>query len=233
MNKDLYELSYSLKKEMHHKIFLAVWTIILIYVAINLFLHFVAFPIRQTSASMESDIPKNSCIMLSPLKKNYSRGDVVLLNPLDKTKTSFFQKLSTNFLSFWTAQQIDFSNFSNSMGKSMQIRRILGLPGDTIYMRDYVLYIKPKGEKYFLTEFELVQKKYNVDISTNPAAWDNSLGVIGSFNEITLDKNEYFALADSRVGYIDSRLFGKITKSDINSSAIFQYFPFQNIRLFF
>ena len=69
---------------------------------------------------------------------------------------------------------------NNLVGKERQIRRVVGLPGDTIYMRDYVLYIKPRGEKYFLTEFELAEKSYNVNVSTNPAGWDNSIGVIGS-----------------------------------------------------
>ena len=232
MNKELYELSYSLKKEMRQRMLSIVCMLVAVYIVINLILAFVIFPVRQVSVSMESDVGRNSCIMFSPLKKHFGRGAVVLVNPLDSEDVPFLKKAGASFVSFVTAGQVSAGNMNNLVGKERQIRRVVGLPGDTIYMRDYVLYIKPRGEKYFLTEFELAEKSYNVNVSTNPAGWDNSIGVIGSFEEMTLGRNEYFVLGDSRISCIDARLWGPLKKDDVCAGAVLQYFPFSRLSLF-
>ena len=118
------------------------------------------------------------------------------------------------------------------MGDQFLIRRVIGMPGDTIYMRDHVLYIKPQGDKHFLTEFELIKKSYNINVLASPAGWDNLIGVTGSFEEIVLGENEYFVLGDNRNSCIDSRLWGVVPKSDIKATALFCYFPFSKLRLF-
>lgn len=232
MNKELYELSYSLKKQMRHRMLVIVLTIAVMYIAIQLIRMFVVFPVRQVSVSMESDIGRNSCIFFSPLRKGLGRGSVVLVKPLDKEEQSVLQKAADSFVSFVTAGQIPVFNLNHRVGKEYQIRRIIGIPGDTIYMRDYVLYIKPRGENYFLTEFELVEKSYNVSISANPAGWDTSVGVIGSFDEMTLGADDYFVLGDSRVSCIDSRLWGTLGRDDIRAGALMQYFPLGSLKLF-
>ena len=231
MKKELYKISYSLKKEARHRAFSIIATVVLIFVVLNLILHFVVFSVRQTSDSMENGIVKNSCILFFPYKK-IQRGDVVLVEPKGKAEFSRFEKILNPFLTFFTAQQISFSKIHNLMGAESQIRRVIALPGDTIYMRDYVLYIRPSGEKFFLTEFELIDCAYDVSITASPALWDASLGVIGSFDEMTLESDEYFVLGDSRNGVLDSRLWGPVKRANIEASAIFQYFPLNEIKIF-
>ena len=62
MNKELYELSYSLKKEMRQRVLSIVCMLVAVYIVINLILAFVVFPVRQVSVSMESDVGRNSCM---------------------------------------------------------------------------------------------------------------------------------------------------------------------------
>lgn len=231
MNKDLYELSYSAKKDFNKKVFHIVLFVVLIYLSINLILNFVIFPLRQKSVSMEPDIIENSCIFFTPLK-GCSRGDVVLLEPFTEEKLNFLSKMSDLFVRFFTAQQFSIYRDKKLMGDQFLIRRVIGMPGDTIYMRDHVLYIKPQGDKHFLTEFELIKKSYNINVLASPAGWDNLIGVTGSFEEIVLGENEYFVLGDNRNSCIDSRLWGVVSKSDIKATALFCYFPFSKLRLF-
>lgn len=231
MNKDLYELSYSAKKDFNKKVFHIVLFVVLIYLSINLILNFVVFPLRQKSVSMEPDIIENSCIFFTPLKGR-SRGDVVLLEPFTEEKLNFLSKMSDLFVRFFTAQQFSIYRDKKLMGDQFLIRRVIGMPGDTIYMRDHVLYIKPQGDKHFLTEFELIKKSYNINVLASPAGWDNLIGVTGSFEEIVLGENEYFVLGDNRNSCIDSRLWGVVSKSDIKATALFCYFPFSKLRLF-
>ena len=100
MNKELYELSYSLKKEMRQRVLSIVCMLVAVYIVINLILAFVVFPVRQVSVSMESDVGRNSCIMFSPLKKHFGRGAVVLVNPLDSEDVPFLKKAGSSFVSF-------------------------------------------------------------------------------------------------------------------------------------
>lgn len=123
-------------------------------------------------------------------------------------------------------------NLQSRMGNENLIRRVIGVPGDEIYMRDYVVYIKPRGEKFFLTEFELVEKPYNTEINAAPALWDMTVGVAGTFDTISLGENEYFVLGDSRNSSVDSRLWGAVCAKDIRAVALLQYFPLNKIRFF-
>ena len=232
MNKDLYEISYELKKNVRKKVFSIVMFIILLILIINLILQFVIFPVRQKSVSMEPDIPVSSCIMFSPLIKKINRGSVVLVKPQSDEKLSFLQKVFDSFVMFFTARQVKPSNIDRWMGNEYQIRRVIGIPGDTIYMRDYVLYIKPEGENYYLTEFELIDSSYNINITASPAFWDNEIGVKGSFEEKVLGKDEYFVFGDNRNSCVDSRFWGALTHDDIEALAFIEYFPFNKIKFF-
>ena len=181
---------------------------------------------------MIPDVPEKSVVMVSPVISNYSRGDVVLLNPRYSQKKNFFLSQLERFVRFFTAQQVSVFEESELPATKSHVRRIVGMPGDTIYMRDYVLYIKPAGEKHFLTEFEIVEEPYNVTFYVPPADWDTEIGVKGSFEEMTLGYQEYFVLADNRKSSDDSRLWGAVKKDEIMAKVLMCYFPFRNFKLF-
>lgn len=63
MNKKLYELSYSVRKEFHRRIVYALTIVMLIFLTVNFILAFLIFPVRQRSVSMLPDIHKNSCMI--------------------------------------------------------------------------------------------------------------------------------------------------------------------------
>lgn len=224
--------SFQTKKAKERRVWTIITIFVLIFVSINLILHFCLFPVKQKSISMEPDIPIDSIVMTTSLGNNFERGDVVVMNPLIDDKTSFFYDSADLATKFFTGQQISLKEDNNIPGTKEKLRRIVALPGDTIYMRDYVLFVKPWGEKHFLTEFELSNKPYNVTFYVAPANWDSSLGTKGSFEEFVLGDDQYFVLADNRKATDDSRLWGPVTKDDIKSKALFSYFPFDNIRLF-
>lgn len=233
MNKKLFELSYSVRKDFEKKISFALFFVICIFVAINLLITFAAFSVRLASSSMEPDSGKNTCILFSPLKRNSGRGSVVLLEPLLESDDSLLFKAADCLVRFFTAQQVSIISSRKNMGANRIVRRVIGVPGDTIYMRDYVMYIKPAGEDFFLTEFELVKKPYNVSINAAPSLWDSSLGVCGSFDQITLGDDEYFVLGDYRNSCVDSRFFGTVKNKDIKAGALFSYFPLNKIKIYF
>lgn len=233
MNKKLFELSYSVRKDFEKRISFVFFYVICIFVVINLLVNFVVFPVRMTSDSMEPDNPKNSCILFSPLKRNVERGSLVLLEPLFDSENSFTFKIADYFVRFFTAQQFSLISSRKNMGANRLVRRVIAVPGDTIYMRDYVMYIKPAGDDFFLTEFELVKKPYNVSINAAPSLWDSSVGVCGSFDQFTLGDEEYFVLGDHRNSCVDSRFLGTVKEKDIKANALVSYFPLNKIKIYF
>ena len=150
----------------------------------------------------------------------------------DEQERKFYEIIWHNISSFFTAQQYDSYVDNNSPGTNYQLRRVVGLPGDEIYMQDYVLYIKPADEKHFLTEFELAEKPYNLTFLTPPAQWNGSVGVKGSFDPIVLGQNEYYVLGDNRISVSDSRLWGTISKQEMTGRVILRYFPIKSIKLY-
>ena len=111
-------------------------------------------------------------------------------------------------------------------------RRVVALPGDTVYINNYVVFVKPQGQSHFLTEFELTKTKYNLSLPLVPDYVDTTIGSMGQTEEFTLGANEYYLLGDNRLECTDSRLWGPVQKNSMVGKALLVYFPFSKIRLF-
>lgn len=90
------------------------------------------------------------------------------------------------------------------------IKRVVGLPGETIQIKDGTIYING----------ELLEEEYNVEPMNNGGLAKEA---------ITLDAGEYFVLGDNRNGSEDSRYanVGAIIKEDIVGKAWIRVNPFQ------
>jgi signal peptidase I len=99
-------------------------------------------------------------------------------------------------------------------------------------MKNYILYIKKQGDSHYLTEYEIVNKNYNLEINQIPEDWNKEVGVPGDTKQIDLLKDEYFLLCDNRISSVDSRFFGPIQNNRIAGKVICRYFPFSSISAF-
>ena len=232
MSLKVTDYSYTLKKHHQKTVTKVVLTILLYFVIVNFILSFLIFPVRQVSDSMQPGVASNSVILCSNIISTPQRGDVILLKSKYDEDKKFFSKVFKLLCSFFTGQQIVPGENSELPCTKNQLRRIVGLPGDTIYMRDYVLYVCPSNEKHFLTEFEVAQKKYSISFYAPPSEWDTSLGVAGNFEKITLKADQYFVLGDNRKSCEDSRLWGAVTSADFKAKALMCYFPFNVFKLY-
>ena len=232
MNRQLFEYSYELKKQNKRKILFTIIYLVLIYVILNILFAFIIFPVKQSSSSMQPDFSEGSISFITKIYPSPKRGDVVLLNRRINHEHKFYQKIWHNISLFFTAQQYDSYVDKSFPDTNNQLRRLVGLPGDQIYMKDYVLYVKPAGEKHFLTEFELAYRPYNLTFITPPAEWLGSVGVKGSFDTITLGPDEYYVLGDNRISSSDSRLWGSVKKADMQGRILLRYFPVKSLKLY-
>ena len=158
------------------------------------------------------------------------RGDVVMLKPRRASSPSVFIAAVDAVVRFFSAQQYSLFR-SDTASEQPEIRRVVALPGDTLYMKGYVVFVRPAGESHFLTEFECAEKSYNVHIVSVPSDWDSAIGVSGSFESRTLGSGEYFVLGDNRTSALDSRLWGAVRLDDIKAKGLAVYFPFAKFRL--
>lgn len=89
------------------------------------------------------------------------------------------------------------------------IKRIIGLPGEKVFIKDGLVYI----------DGELLEEKITVDPMTTAGVAEE---------EILLDENEFFVLGDNRNNSEDSRFasLGNIVKEDIIGKAWIRLKPF-------
>ena len=83
------------------------------------------------------------------------------------------------------------------------IKRVIGLPGDTVECRYGRVYVNNK---------RLTETYVN--------------GTTDDFEKVKLGKNQYFVMGDNRSVSLDSRTYGAYDKKDIKGKAIFTIFPF-------
>ena len=90
------------------------------------------------------------------------------------------------------------------------IKRIIGLPGETLRYENNILYINDeKIDEPFIKETVLTS---NFNIS--------------KFNVDKIPEDTYFVVGDNRNNSTDSRIIGFINKKDINGVCDFSIFPF-------
>jgi signal peptidase I len=158
----------------------------------------------------------------------FRRGNVVLVDMSFDEKQSFFYRVLDGIVRFFTVQRVSLDKRQDHI----YIKRVIGLPGDEISMTNFVLRVKPKGQLYSFTEFELWDfpyKVYDPDIPTVPALWDDSLPFSGNMELITLGDGECFVLSDDRSNTNDSRTWGPVPASFIIGKALFRYWPFNRL----
>ena len=98
------------------------------------------------------------------------------------------------------------------LNKKEIIKRVIGLPGETLEYRDNMLYID--GHE--------LDNKYNFDTE------DFDLKSICNCDKIPEDK--YLVLGDNRSVSADSRIIGLIDKKDIKGSVGFSLWPIRKVK---
>lgn len=231
MKQNVYDYSYQLRRQRQKRNLTVFLVILSVIVFLSLTVSFLIFPVYVRSDSMETAVANGGVVFVSPAIKNHpDRGDVVFITRNWQKNDNTFEKIINMMVKLFTFQQVQLTESKKISGKPC-LRRVMAVPGDTIYMKDFILYIKPEMQNQYLTEFELIKKKYDIHIYSVPVGW-NEAGSIGNFDEITLGQGQYFVLADNRVEATDSRIWGCVPQENIEGKALLQYFPFRKIHRF-
>ncbi|WP_373128944.1 signal peptidase I [Dielma fastidiosa] len=101
------------------------------------------------------------------------------------------------------------------------VKRIIGMPGDTLRGEDGVVYVndEPIDESY-------LDADYIADKTAEYGHFNRD------FDEITLADDEYFLLGDNRPESKDSSLVGPFKEADLISKGVLIFWPLNQIGLY-
>lgn len=99
------------------------------------------------------------------------------------------------------------------------VKRLIGLPGDTVQMKDDTLYINGKKvSEPYLSENRKEAEAVGVKLT-------------GDFGPVKVPEGKYFVMGDNRQRSMDSRNgLGLIDKKRVAGTSQFVFFPFNEIR---
>ena len=105
---------------------------------------------------------------------------------------------------------------------ALYIKRIIGVPGDSIKSKNDVMYINGKQIKEpYLTEYKKKLSKGQL--------YTNNFSLEQLYHVKRVPKNCYFVMGDHRNVSKDSRMIGFIKRQDIIGEVKLRYFPFNQI----
>ena len=232
--------SYTTQKRNRQRFLRIFITILLVYYGYLFVNAALLRTVYWQSESMEPGLHKDVSVLVTPLPFGHThipflpfglpgwrepeRGELVLLVPAYHTPANPWISVLDEVVRFFTLNKLSVVA-KKSWDQDYTLRRVIGLPGDTIKLDNFTASVKPKGKQFFLSEYELSKKIYSLKDNPLPAEWKSSYPLSGSAPEITLGPDEYFVLADNRARASDSRTWGVVRGEAIKGLAILKYWP--------
>ena len=99
------------------------------------------------------------------------------------------------------------------------IKRVIGLPGETIELKEGAIYIKSKEER----QGQILREPY-LEEGVKTYSLKESV--------VSLDENEYYVLGDNRNLSKDSRTFGPVNKGFVVGRVMLRGWPFNRFGFF-
>ena len=163
------------------------------------------------------------CFVLVYLTANY------LVRPLRVQGGSMYPTLKTGEFGFGNAFSGHFQEikrgdivivYEKEKTHTYWIKRVIGLPGDTIYAKDDVVYVNgmPIEEPYLDNAYANQIRRHGNNFTED-------------FPKRTLKDNEYFLMGDNRIVSYDSRRVGPFKREDIRGKDVYVLFPFNKIKM--
>ena len=135
------------------------------------------------------------------------------------------------------------SELDSSGNEKLIVKRVIGMPGDTIRYENDVLYVNGEQmDEPYLQEYldafaeDKLQSIYSYNTQFQARAQvATAFTVDNNFQPsftVTVPEGHYYLLGDDRLVSSDSRIVGSFAKEDIKGKIIFRMWPLNRISLF-
>jgi len=160
--------------------------------------------VQVQQSSMENTLYSSQQLIVDKLSYNFEspkRGDIIIFLENEQRGT-----IMDDAILF--ANNIK-SLFKNTQKDNRLVKRVIGIPGDEVNIKDGYVYINGKKLKEPYVKGETFSGEINLPIK--------------------VPDNKLFVLGDNRPVSKDSRAFGLINSDQVEGKAIFRVFPFNKI----
>jgi len=216
--------------------------LLFLYLAYELTTGVFFAPYRVESASMFPTLSVGDQVLAFPLAfgprgvflrrplrgiSDPRRGDLAVLEAPFYERDPWYLEAADSLVRFFTFQRGSLSTERQRLN-GVSVKRVVAVPGDSLYMKGNEVYIKTAGSVHYLTEYEVSGRIYEAEAKSVPDGWSENLPLSGSFPEITLGEGQYFVLGDNRTSALDSRAYGPVDRSRFRARVILRYWPFRS-----
>ena len=204
------------KKEILKEIWEWIYCILIAIVIAVLVKYFLCTPTVVQMDSMYPTLKQGDRLLLNrtvvTFKQELKRGQIITFEAPTKEKYSSIDEIDIN------NPVAQYNNNANSLwkkfaynvleiGKRNYIKRVIGLPGEHVQIMDGKVYINGK----------VLEESYLDESVTTEAT--------GVFYDIVVPENSLFVMGDHRSVSLDSRSFGCVPYSKVESRVAFRFWP--------
>lgn len=164
--------------------------------------------VQVQQSSMENTLFTNQQLIVDKLSYNFvepKKGDIIIFHE-NKEKGTIAED---------TLEMVDniISKFNNNKTDIEEddrlIKRVIGVPGDEIDIKDGYLYLNGKKLEETYANGETISREFKLPIK--------------------IPENKLFVLGDNRMVSKDSRMFGLVDYKQVEGKAIYRVYPFNHV----
>jgi signal peptidase I len=234
--------SYTVQKKRREQVLGALLLLFLVYLGYLVLTASFLRTVRTDSLTMQPTLQPGTSLLVTPLPlgqthlpflpfglpgwRGPERGELVLMTPPYHQETAPWISIADDLVRFFTFNFVSLDAATRaSWDGPATLRRVIALPGDTVRIDNFTASVKPKGEAYFLSEYELSKKPYSLTDEGLPQGWRTTFPFGQTLTERVLGPDDYFVMADHRTVGGDSRVWGPVKRSAILAVAVLKYWP--------
>ena len=169
--------------------------------------------------------------------REYQKGEVIARGHMDTGDQVFVDKVSYNFIKPTAGNVFVFkttgiarieAGLDPAMGSQHYIKRLAGMPGQTLRIAPPNLYVDGKIPTQFGFQ-RVMSKKNGYRGYSNRGDNNGPFPLLGAPDEtITIPQHCYFALGDNSYNSSDSRFWGPVPERNVAGRGFFVYWPFSS-----